>query len=214
MPAIAVDFEIDIGVGGAGSEVVIATFKGGSIDNNLSPAFFPCIIPIDSIANGARIATRLRKSDTTVTTWGIAVTYLLKPITGTLLVTVSPLLCVPTGAVGTTLTAGTSWVSGAWVQMIASTSSAIVVPQIMAFGIGIQEGEIDIGVGGAGSEVVVTTFRYFQLASAGGAGAPFNLYLPNPLDNIGNGVRVAARHRSATGAHTLKLAIMYHAKPL
>jgi len=209
-----VDFEVDIGVGGAGSEVVIATVKGFFIDNlAYGPNLFPCILPIDAIPNGSRVAVRMRKSGTSVLTWSFAITYYLKPITGTLLVTASPLLCVPTGAVGVSATANLStWVSGSWVELIASTASAIVVTGVYAKNslTGLQY-EVDIGTGGAGSETTVHTVRCYN---NNGDGGPYMNWLRNPLDNIPSSTRVACRARANSGSQVVLVGLLYHAKPL
>lgn len=213
--SVSVEFEVDIGTGGSGSESVITTFRGATIDNlgNQGPIQLP--IPIDNIANGVRLAVRMRKSGTSTSAWLFAVTYLLKPITGTLLATASPVLSSPSAAVGIAVASSTSWVSGSWVQLIASTPSAIVLVGVQILSpVGTSEWEMDIGTGAAASEAVITTLRWAWNPSAGGDGCPLVLMLPIPLDNIGSGVRVAARSRCSLSTKTVTTALMYHAKPL
>jgi hypothetical protein len=73
--------------------------------------------------------------------------------------------------------------------------------------------EIDIGVGPAASEVVVTTFR--GTYSSASSDSPGILPAPIPLDNIGSGVRVSTRLRKSnltTGAW--RVACQFYKKPL
>ena len=72
-PGVAsVDYEIDIGTGGVGAETVIATVTGitaGSI-TGLAQSSTVLPLPIDAIANGVRVAVRLRKTGTSVADLG------------------------------------------------------------------------------------------------------------------------------------------------
>lgn len=212
---VSVEFEVDIGTGAAASETPIATYRGATIDNigGQAPLVFP--IPIDNIASGARLSVRIRKSGTSTSAWGFAVTYLLKPITGTLLVTASPTLSAPAAAAGVSVVSGTAWANGSWVTLIASTSSAIVLIAVQAKApAGVAEWELDIGVGAAASEVVITTLRFNWNASGGGDGCPLVLLLPAPLDNIATATRVSARARCSLSTKTVTVGLTYHAKPL
>lgn len=213
-----IDFEIDIATGAAASEVVIATIKGFSRGAATTLADdqgqFIFTIPIDAIANGARLSARIRHSTTDVTTWLVSLTYYKKPIVGTLDVSATKTKVVPSAAALLSLTSGAaSWGNGAYVQLIASTAAAWVIDGIIALetsnGL---EFEIDIATGGAGSEVVVYTIRGFRAVLVGGFGyCP----LPNPFDGIGSGVRVAARSRAnSAGSIGCLLGLSYREKPL
>lgn len=212
---VGVEFEVDIGTGGSGSETAIATVRGASVDNvgNIGNLIFP--IPIDNIANGDRLSVRMRKSGTSTSAWLFAVTYLLKPITGTLLTTASPLLSAPAAAAGIAVTSGTAWVSGSWVQIFSSTPAALVLVGVQAKSpVANADFEIDIGTGGAGSETAITTLRYNWNSTAFGGGCPLVLWFLTPLDNIATSTRVSARARCSQSTKVVTLALLYHEKPL
>jgi hypothetical protein len=215
--SISCEFEVDIGTGGVGAEVVICTFRGDSIDNasNTGPYVLP--IPIDNIANAARLAVRMRKSGTNTTTWFFAASYYEKPITGNLLTTANQVLVAPSAATGTSVASGSSaWANGSWAQVIASTASAIVIIGFeLLTPVGASEWEMDIGIGSAASEVVISTLRWRWNASGGGDGCPLAYMLPIPLDNVAISTRVAVRARcSLAGPQNMATAIMYLPKPL
>ncbi len=54
------EMEMDIGVGAAASEVVIATICGWVINSNASTPYFIFPIPIDAIAASSRVSARMR----------------------------------------------------------------------------------------------------------------------------------------------------------
>ncbi len=218
-PASGVDFEVDIGVGGAGSEAVITTFKGYVGDNNISYMWFPSFIPVDAIPSGSRVAVRMRKSGTSTNVWVFALSHLKKSTTSGVYVFAStkPTKVVPSAAVGTTLTnSGVAWSSGAWVQLIASTSTAIVLEAVPTDNFtqnGSVEVEIDIGIGAAASEVVITTLRQSYKGVDPSRGYILIPIWP-PLDAIPASTRVAARMRSNDTVGTLPIFLLYKEKPL
>lgn len=209
------DYEIDIGTGGAGSETVIATLSGstsaviGGI-GNVTQFILP--IPIDNIANAARVATRVRLSTTSVGGWKVAIQVVAKPITGTVLTTANRSKAIPSSAAHTTLTYGSNlsaWSNTPWSQLTAATAAAWVV-----FAVSMRTNlqfELDIGTGGAGSETVIQTIH-----GGGVTGRSWYLAFPNPLDNIANGVRVALRARmaSSTVIDAMTASLTYLEKPL
>jgi hypothetical protein len=207
------DFEVDVGTGGAGSETVIATVSGrsdavlggiGAITRIGLP------IPVDNIASSARIATRIRKSDTNTTAWNIAIQLAAKPITGSLLTTAHVSKVQPSAAAHLDVaTGGSAWVSGSWVQLVASTSAAWVIWGVSVYNVSSGDCEIDIGTGGAGSEVVIDTIR-----SGGAAGRAWWISKANPLSNIASSVRVAIRSRRDTTPNNIKVSVTYFELPL
>lgn len=206
-------FEVDIGVGGAGSETLICTIKGRSrkvLGGIGEDCLFNLPVLIDAIPSGSRIACRMR-SDTGTTNWNIGASYYAKPITGIALTSAQPIKCLPAAAGATAVVSDTvAWASGSWTQLTASfPANAILVGVVMYGG---QQWEIDIGTGGAGSEVVRTTLR-----GAGSNTEPsqhFQVMFPIPLDIFTSGARVAARSRFKSGSRSLNLALMYMEKPL
>lgn len=212
---VTAQFEVDIATGAPGSEVVIATIKGKYYGNIAwDNAYTPLPIPIDNIASGARLSARLRKDGSDVNLWRVAITYLKKPIVGTLQTTAQPTRVAPSAAALVTLPSGggTSWVNSAWTTLLASTATAIVVTHgiVPPTSGGEQGTDFDLGVGSAGAEVVVTTIRRRVRSQDGG---PWIITLPNPLDNIASGVRVAVRWRGPT-FQTPVFGLIYLAKPL
>lgn len=213
----AAQWEIDIGTGGAGAEVVIGTLKGISqqVGSNLgdSSLHVRLPIPIDNIAAGVRLACRIRLSTTAVTVWVISVTILEKPIVGSLLTTVKPLKVLPSAANLTSVTTGGSaWVNSSYGQIIASTPAAIVVVAIVIFQLtSTIDFEVDIATGGAGSETVITTLRGRVSSQASN---PWIVPLPNPLDNIAAAVRVAGRGRASGTSNDVRFGLIYFEKPL
>lgn len=208
------DFEVDIGTGGAGSEVVIATVRGVHRPQGAAFLSLPIRLPIPIDNLNGRHAFRLRTSDTRTDTWNVALTYIKNPVGGTLLVTRKPLLVAPAAATPVTLTASASlWANGSWAQLIAATAFDIVLTHLVLRFITISvDAEVDVGVGGAGSEVTVTRFRVSDRNTTAVATAAYEL--PNPLDNIPAGSRVALRMRADTSSAQATSALMYHEKPL
>jgi hypothetical protein len=209
--------EIDIGVGAAGAEAVIDTYKifnnGQNFSTNtIGGSFVQRGIPVDAIPSGARVAIRIRTSTTALTTWQIGIVLLQKPIVGTLLTSGQPTKVTEPAAVPSTINYNNnSWTNSSWVQIIASTAAAIVIEGLGGQTGANQQTAIDVGVGASGSEVVVGTYRFTSDGSVPGI-----CYLPifNPLDNVGSGVRVALRARSNQTSSFARLFLAYKEKPL
>jgi hypothetical protein len=214
--SVAYDAEVDIATGAASAEVVIATVRV-----NLRQVFIGgygptnhCVlpIPIDNIGAGVRLSARLRKNNTNTTAWKIAITYLQKPLATTTLTTAVVQKVIPSAAAGITVTAGGSvWANGSWAQLRAASGAALVIVGVV-FGNPLTgaDYELDLGTGGAGSEVVITTLR-LTLSSQG---MPSFLMLPTPLDNVAASTRLAARLRCSTVSNTIVLSLMVFEKPL
>lgn len=116
-------------------------------------------------------------------------------------VTGSGYLVMPAAAAGIDpANSGVAWTSGAWSQVLASTSEDDSIIGYLA-GSGTAafwEGEIDIGTGGAGSEVVVATIPVeFAWTTNVGYSVVLPAFLPSPIE-IPSGTRVAVRVRSSS----------------
>lgn len=209
--AVTIDFEVDIGVGAAGLETVIATVRGQFRTAGVVMYQQPIRLSIPIHTLTGRHVCRLRIGSTRTDTWHIAIGYVKMPIVGTLLTTASPALTAPAAAASITLTAGTSWVSGSWAEIISSTATAAVLIAVILQINSVTQAELDIGIGNSGSETVLTTIRY---GTQVGQVSPSLFTLPNPLDVIPVSSRISARLRAATGGSTGSVALMYHAKPL
>ena len=169
-------------------------------------------IPIDNIASGVRLSARLRKNNTNLTAWTVAITYLQKPLTSTLLTTVVAQKAIPPAAAGVTVTAGSpAWANGTWAQLRAAAGAALVLTGVvLGPSANNVEYELDFGTGGAGTETVITTIR----VTSSNSGCPSFFLLPTPLDNVAASTRLAVRLRSATASATVNVGLMVVEKPL
>lgn len=183
-----------IGTGGAGAETAIIehdtqlrSFQFGSIPHFPFPA--PRTIPA-----GTRVSIRVRHSSTSTTAWRAALNYISGTPGGEVRTTTANISRLTAGF----NTAGSAWANTSWTQLTASTGGIRYLYDITpAFNTASQQVEIDIGVGGSGSEVVIHTFRGMN------AETPLQtcLFLLTcwPLVQIGSGVRVSMRYRVNTG---------------
>lgn len=209
----SVDLEIDIGVGGAGSEVVIATSRWRTIIGASEEADqFRIMIPITGL-NG-RHSCRLRTSSTRSFHVHVAIQFYKQPIAGQLQTTAQPTKVWPAATNTPTVTSPASpWVFSAWTQIIASTSAAAVlthaVVDVRQAG---GEADIEIGVGGAGAEVTVAEFRADSNIALGQAGGIHDF--PNPIDKFPAGSRVSYRVRCDQASVSIGCALVYQEKPL
>ncbi len=215
---LGVSFEIDVGVGGAGSEVMVTTFAGTFANTHFSsPGILPAPIPLDNIGEGARVALRLRKSNTNTTPWMFAAQFYKKPLVGELLTTAQPQKVYPPAADNVLLTNGAGiWTSSTYTELVSATSADIVVVGIIIDILSLNSGwEVDIGVGPALAEVVIQTVRAYHTGIQFTDG-PNLVTFRRPIDNISAGSRIALRTRSQviTGSRDLSVALVYIEKPL
>jgi len=209
--ALGADYEVDIATGGAGSETVIATVTGCDQFAVMSNGYHPLSIPIDNIPNGARLAARLRKTGSSTTAVLVSVQVLAKPASG-VSVTTNPSKVFPSAANSATVSTGSNnFTPTAYTQVVAATADAIVLAGVCvcvsnSFG-ELSQTEIDIAIGAAGSETVVTTVR---TDATTGASAYFAL---RPLlDNIPSGSRIAVRARSNNSIGNASIRLVYYNK--
>lgn len=210
-------FEIDIGVGGSGSEVVVDTFRGTFANTHYaSPGVLPRPIGLDHIASGARVSLRMRKNTTSTVPWTVKVGYYAKPLVGTLLTSAQPQKAYPPAANDIQWTIGASaWANSSWTQMVAATEAAIVLVGLVAgVGFGQDSWEFDIGIGAAASEVVLTTVR-IRHQGIQFVDGPFLIPFFPPLDAVPNGSRLSVRTRvSDTTLAGALGTLVYVPKPL
>ncbi len=218
-PASAIDFEAQIGVGAAASEVPVTTFRGryGYLGYG-SPGKIPSPIPLDNIPMGVRVSVRMRKTaGVSVGDWQFAVTYLEKPVVGSLLVTAQPQKCYPEGAANVTLPTdgGAAWTFSSW-EPIATTTEDIVLIGAIPSGAGPiapNEWEIQLGIGSP--ETAFWTIRFthtINLPVDGPQWMPFW----TPYSFIPAGTLISARSRMSaySGAYLATLALSYLERPL
>jgi hypothetical protein len=220
-PALTGDFEyeIDIGVGGAGAEAVIATFRGCQRSQSqigANPGVIRGLVPMDVIPAGSRVAARARRSTGSTRTLDVGILTVPAAAVGVITTTANPLLSFPASSGGASITPNASaWANSNWAQLIASTASALYVNHLAVLPNPVSgiDAELDIGVGGAGAEVVITTLKNAFIV--GVEGYPCVWRLPHLLDAIPTSSRVAVRLRK-TGTDTTAwtVGLGAYAKPL
>lgn len=203
---LTADFEMDIGVGAASSEVAVATLRshdaGGSSWGD--PQYLN-LWPFVKITSGSRVSVRIRASTTTTNTQKVRLSY-YQALSGASAITTSAVpSTIPSAAASIGVTAsGTPWANGSWVQAIASTSASVVLTGMNPGAATSSDQEIDVGTGGSGSEVPVWTFRLDDQPNLG-SNYTHNFYF-GPL--IPSGTRVSFRMRSGTASQTQSVAIL------
>lgn len=207
------DWEIDVGVGGAGSEVVIATFCGltsNAVDTN-HHVMLP--IPVDAIPSGSRVAVRLRKEGTSINVWSCAVGLYYKPLLGNISTTTLAPLPSQSGSAPATQSSGAAWANPAAFQTIENAPFDLCVGGACIFcGNADTEIEVDLATGGVGSEVVFHTIhKNIQSAQFG-----FSHWIPFPIlyDGIASGTRISFRARASGISATVEIKLLYYRKPL
>jgi hypothetical protein len=208
--------ELDIAAGGATSEVVKGTtglsFTGSSLGGLLHLIEFR--VPI-SIPGTNRIACRMRKNGTDTTAWTVKLLYISASGFGTSAIqyTSQPQKITPDAAALPTVAGNmTAWANSAYLQMIASTSTAIVLVSRTLDNDEDYQNETDVATGAATAEAVVSSVCDLRDSSQG-ANDTIPLYLA--LDNIATSTRVATRHRdSNASASTTGHGLTYYEKPL
>jgi len=215
--------ELEIGVGAAGLETVIAAvplycYGGDGIAGASGECTIRFAIPIDALPTGQRVAARMRKSHASVFPWTVSISMMRKPLAGNLQTTTTRTHVTSPGAAGVSVAVSTTaWAFGAWTEIVAATSAAWVIEgatlgQGQSGGGGTAEQEWQIGTGAVGAETVLTTLRTYP---AGTADMPMYFHLRNPLAGIASGARVAARVRkSGTHATALPIKLCYRELPL
>lgn len=207
-------FEVDVAVGAAASEVVIATVKGAGITSPFDVgrgSILRLPIGIDAIPNGSRLSFRIRVSTTSVVAWTFAFTYLKKPIVGNYLTTAKPSKVVPSAASLIALsTSAASYANVAWVEIVTSTTTAQVLNALILLE-GNFDYEVEVGIGAAGAEVPITIWRNTSIGTI--TGHDWN-GLTNPLNAIPIGSRVAMRWRNSAASAVLNAGYGYHEGPL
>lgn len=204
------DFEVEIGVGTAGSEAAVAVFKGrwnnGFVQVGGTRSM-QLAIP-RKIFIGSRISARVRKGRAEAITCYVSLAY-LKPPLDTFTATTKLNKVTAPGAQPTliTLNNGSPWTwPAAFTTLIASTSAAIVIvawiiPRSQAG----RQMEIQLAIG----TTPIYTLKLSALSEHGWRA------LPNPFDGIPSGSLVAARARGTdSGTSSQLFGFSYIEKPL
>jgi hypothetical protein len=74
------EYEMDVGVGGAGSEALIATVADSHYALSGPSNTLRFLIPVDAIPASSRVSIRFRKGNTTARTVGFGYEYIRKPL--------------------------------------------------------------------------------------------------------------------------------------
>jgi hypothetical protein len=192
------DYLTDIGVGAAGSEVVIAanlTASTGTGSVTYSHIYIPLAIPA-----GTRIAARTQCN---VASGQIPTAVLI--VSGTIGSPTSYSRCTTYGANtadsgGTSVDpGGTANTKGAWVQIVSSTTNPIRqliigIPNQINTVRTSQSWHVDIGIGGAGSELILIPDLQLNASTTNDSVTP-QIIGPIPVE-IPEGTRIAVRAQS------------------
>lgn len=203
---------LDIGIGGAGSEVVVVPnigigYQGPATGVNGTVTTVPVTVP-----QGSRVAVRAQSTRTSqnVTVW-------LTPIRNTVTRLSAPTalidLCANTSTsygVALTVPAGAN-TKGAWTQLTASVPQAlqavVLTPQAAADTVLATNGVmlIDLAVGASGSEqTIVSNWPYLQNTNEVGQYLAPTLW---PV-NVPAGARLAARYQTPNTGNSVDLQVI------
>lgn len=208
--AAGASYELDIGYGAAGSETVLGTYPFRAPNSgNKGQRNLHAVIPVSGIGNGVRIAARIRSA---TASQSLIVTVLYTESFDSDHVTTKAPSAMPSAAVGSNMTpSGTAWNNSSWVQCTSGIGNDIMLaywvsnPPVAAA----VDFEIDVGIGGAGSEVVVTTLRGWVDSASSGCCVwwlPFPAAFP-----VAANTRVATRIRkTGTNTSTWSTGFMYY----
>ena len=211
------EIEYDIGFGAASAETVVSTIRMGGNTNSVSGSvLFPILLQAPASTRvSIRTRNRSETSGVSLTTqqWAKLLYYLNRP-TG-VSSSAAVLKAAPAAALMTITTSATAWANSAWSQVEASTSEDWQLAAVNVTEAGItfdnsgEEIEIDVGVGAASSEVVITTVRVHTRQSTDvSQGVVMDPILINAIPS-GSRVAVRARHRRATTV-TFNVALQYY----
>lgn len=188
---------IDVATGAAGSETAILSdlAVGGAISAGGAYTGISFIVPI-RIAAGTRVSVR---AQTAVASRGVTVHMALYNLRSALTLPTS----LDVIGTSTATSAGTalSGASGTWVQITASTAqlyrAILLIPSVGSTTVTTVSTDMDIGIGAAGSEVVIGTVP-MRFINSEQVGNPIESpYLPMAYQ-IPAGSRLAVRHRLAS----------------
>ena len=202
-------FEIDIGTGLAGEEIVLTTIKSDSFNTTALAigGFYQFLIrPFYSVPAGTRIVIRMRKSGTSSAAWGARLTTYEDVITPDY-TTNERIQWFPSTSSLTSLGSSAAiWTDTAWVQFSAGlVDESVCVAILPRHDVTAAEYEIDIGYGEDGEEIVATTFRIAGGAITSTGGRYINAQVASKV--IPGGQKIKARARIAATTQTVSIAI-------
>lgn len=206
----AMNLEIDIGVGDAGNEVPIATLKGinftaaGVVGNG---NYWRLPVGIAAMPNGARVATRMRKSGGSNSDWVISITGVALPITGTYETTAQPLRCVPNASnLVTVSTGGSTWTYGTLEQLVSATATAIEIDGLVIFPTNNSlEFDAALFIGENPDETELLVMK----GQASNGSCPWIYMLATPRGGIPAGSRITAGVRGTQTTYDFNIGFLY-----
>jgi hypothetical protein len=213
-PAVAVEYEIDIGTGASGSETVVTTIRGRSTTAG-APQTIILKPLLDNIPTETRVAVRLRKAGTSTTAWTVKLIYYNKTGlgVGSEALTAKPLKWSPTGTAGVSVSpSATPWANSNWVQVIASAPTNLAIAALEFVPASAVDFEIEFGVGSAGNEVPIGLVRGRVLSTT--LGDIFTMNIAPLINSVPSGSRVAVRIRtSGTTTTAWTMSVGYYENP-
>ncbi len=199
-PGAAVEFEIDIGKGASGSEVVVTTVRGRDENTSYATPKTITLTPLlDNIPSGTRVAVRLRKAGTSTTAWTAKLIYYNKTSLGVdaSALTAKAMSWAPSAAAGASVTiSGTAWANSSWAQLIASAPANLALAAVEFVPAAAVDFEIEFGIGSAGNEVPIGLVRG-RVISATLRGDIFAVNIAPLINSVPSGSRVAVRIRTS-----------------
>lgn len=196
---------IDIGIGAAGSEIVVVPNLMWKRSASSSSAPLTAYMPI-SIPAGTRVAARSQGSNATTT---VSLGMICKVATSQSANGYAKGVnhgAVTADSTGTTLTAGTANTKGSYVELVASTAERCngLLVCVMPNATGTVH-SVDIAVGAAASEVIVIPDFFSRCVGntteEGGNYAFIDISIPA-------GTRISARTQSSTASATCELVLI------
>jgi hypothetical protein len=187
-----VSVQIQIGVGSAGNEVVVATVRVRFFSSEWGPAStIPLGLVYDRIASGARVALRvLHGASADTDPYRVALGY-HSALGGITNVTSYEQTATPLGSATVSVAGTTAWANGAWSTLVAAStiSYPVFILGIVAADLTINA-EIDLGTGSTPT-VVATVPWWFNSPGTG------FVKLPNPI-RVAAGTAISMRQRANT----------------
>ncbi len=163
------ELEFQIGVGGSGSEVALGIIRVYGINSAVAttPDAYMLPVPMGGIGAGVRVSVRFRYTSTGYTP-AIALLY-YEGLSSDYVTSVTEVYsCVPVGAVGVAVTPSSSlWANSNWFELTSGLGTTAGI-----YGVAVKEDivsigyEYDLGIGGSGSESVITTIRSTKAGNA------------------------------------------------
>lgn len=189
---------VDIGIGGSGSETVLVANIPYSVINFFQPTGTTLLLPV-SLPAGTRIAVRGQHATSSTANLRCQI-HLFAPIAGgeAGMGRIETCGAVTASSRGTTIDPGAvANTKGAWVELIAATAMPYRWATVCITHVGglaaVARWAVDIGVGGAGSEVVLLPDVFLSAGATADSNPASGLSIPLIVPV---GTRLAARAQS------------------